>query len=179
MESKMKSLVLLSACLSTMMLHPTLGSAEEIEARIQEVSGTNLVVEVEGEWLPAVGDKGDIYVILAGVGKAQVGTAKVIASSDEQVSAKVVTSTGTLRVGQAMTIQSRSPTRRSGNRVPALIGRSGARCEEGYRTAGLVSQFQLGIAAPEGVKSLTVYAQDPDAGKSLASWGRSNRHHLQ
>ncbi|NND99512.1 MAG: carboxy terminal-processing peptidase [Pirellulaceae bacterium] len=153
--------------LSVFLLSESL-AAEEISGLVQSTDGKLMTVSVDGDWLPVVGDPCEIFIELPGVGKARVGVAAVSQVNGDVIEAKIARSTATVVPGQLVTIRSSNPARRAEMKVPILIGRQAASAKKVIEDAGLIAKFEVGLSAPAGVKPLTVYAQEPDAGARLS-----------
>ncbi|WP_197455049.1 carboxy terminal-processing peptidase [Stieleria varia] len=145
--------------------------ADDLAGVITSVEGTKLGLEIQGDLLPAVGDKCNIYVDVPGVGEASVGTATISQSDDSMVIATINQASGKVLVGQDVSIDSTNPVNRSGKNVPVLIGRSATDAKKAVAAAGLTAKFKVGLPAPVGVQPHTVYEQNPVAGGTMAKGG--------
>lgn len=152
-------------------LAASLARAEEIKGTIAKVEGTKCEISTAAELLPAVGDTMTISAEIAGIGQAEVGTAKVTRVEGGRIEAQVQRATGRVEAGQSVVINSPDPTRRMGAKVPLVIGRTGADAKKAMEAAGFAVEFRVGLAAPDRVKPFTVYAQNPAPGAELPIGG--------
>jgi len=146
--------------------------AEEISGTVAKVDGKTVTITTESELLPVAGDAVAILVEIEGIGKAEVGTAKVTSVEGGNVIATIDSTTARVQAGHLVTIQSEKPTRRAGQEVPILIGRAAADAKKLVADMGFEAEFRIGMAAPRGVKAFTIYAQDPAPGSELAKGGK-------
>ena len=146
--------------------------AEEISGTVAKVDGKTVTITTESELLPVAGDAVAIFVEIEGIGKAEVGTAKVTSVAGGNIVATIDSTTGRVQTGHLVTIQSQKPTRRAGAKVPILIGRIAADAKKVVADVGFEAEFRIGLAAPRGVKAFTIYAQDPAPGSELAKGGK-------
>lgn len=144
---------------------------EEIKGLISSVEGKVFTIATDSELLPAAGDKVEIFVEIPGVGKAQVGVATIMMVEGTTITAMVESSSGRVIVGQHVAIESPKPTRRPGNSVPILIGRSAEDAKKVVSEAGFRAKFEVGIPAPPNVRPFTVYAQRPGPNEMFTSGG--------
>ena len=143
-------------------------AAVEIPGTVASVDGDTITITAKSEFVPNEGDAVEVFVDVPGVGKALVASAKVTSVSGDGIVAKVVESTGRVAAGQQVTIDSPKATRRPDAQVPPLIGMTAQDAKTAVVEAGFVGKFQLGVAAPLGLRPFTVYAQDPPPEGKLA-----------
>jgi carboxyl-terminal processing protease len=87
--------------------------AEEIQGKVDSVLRDEFSVVIESEFEPVAGDKAVVYVVLPGVGAAQIGTARVVSVENGVVYAKTEQATGKISAGQSVRIDSPQPRRRA------------------------------------------------------------------
>jgi hypothetical protein len=87
-------------------------AAVELRGQVIEVRGSEVLLRIEGDQLPRVGDAVRISFRIPGGPEVRVGTGTVSRVSGDEVWAS---STGTPQRGQLVTIASASPTRRGGS----------------------------------------------------------------
>ncbi|MBC8871839.1 MAG: SEL1-like repeat protein [Planctomycetes bacterium] len=168
----MRRFVLVSFLTAVTCSSPAAALAEEILGTVAKVDGKTVTITSESELLPVDGDAVAIFVEIEGIGKAEVGTAKVTSVDGGNIIATIDSTTARVQAGHLVTIQSQNPTRRAGAKVPILIGRVAADAKKVVADAGFEAEFRIGMAAPRGVKAFTIYAQDPAPGSELASGGK-------
>lgn len=149
---------------------PGLASAAEINGHVVDASRQGqVVVSVTGDLLPLPGDRAEIYVEIAGIGRASVAEGIVAISDENSVTVRISQATGQVKTGHKVRVQSARPLQMAGHTVPVLIGRTVADAKQTILAAGFKAVIQIGIAAPTGVKHHTVYDQDPRVGSKLGA----------
>lgn len=136
--------------------------AEIINGRIASVTNKTFTIAVKADVRPVAGDNVQIFVMVPGVGKAQVGTAKITATDNDQITATIESATGKVQSGQMVEIDSPKPVHVD-HKVPLLIGRKAADAKQVLEDSGFKVEFKIGVNAPEGVAAFTVYDQKPAA----------------
>lgn len=140
--------------------------SELITGRVAAVDNNTITISVATDVRPVAGDKVQIYVIIPGVGKAEVGTGKITTADNSTLEAAIESATGKIQPGQMVEIDSPMPMS-SDLRVPLLIGRKASDAKQILEDSGFKVEFQVGVKAPDGVAAFTVYDQKPAASTPL------------
>ena len=113
MRSTTRALFVFSLALTVYSSATLKCDAEEITGKITSVNENQIVVVHESEFAPKLNDKVDIFVVIPGVGEAEVGKAKVTGVEDQTVTAEITDATGDVVIGQQVRIHSLTPGSRS------------------------------------------------------------------
>lgn len=142
--------------------------AAEINGSVAKVEDKTITIRTTSDLLPVVGNKLTVSVEVPGVGKAKVASATISSVEGDVIRTAIDEATGTVRPGHTVTIQSSNPVRRAGVAVPTCIGQSAANARSALEKAGLVANFQMGVAPPANVQPHSVYVQEPKPGTKAA-----------
>lgn len=110
----MRTLILIALAVTACSIAATsIATAEEIDGKVATVAGKSITIASSSNFLPAVGDKFGVFVEIPGVGKASVATGIVTRVTDGVIVATIEKSTGTVKLGQIVSIEAPSPTKRT------------------------------------------------------------------